>query len=434
MDFEFQCRFHKFIPLKIYDKDLVIPNLYNGHLLGPGAIVVQNNLDVPLTDLSIVVKKCSNPSIKPIISLNSTLVNPGDLTQIPFTLSFAQGEGLTTPTESFHVVINLISIQHKIGTGSILRFFTGNSSAPLLYSYVDTDQSIQGAFVTVPQESCAKITDLPVILITSAGGVPTATLAKYYYPEFQAWMVYPVNRSPVPFEVAPLSESSALKAVDGLTELAEIFKINCGVNRNRILAVGSHHYGGKLAWALANHHPDRVIGVSPDSGWIYHAIPKFEEYVNPWLHTLIGWHSENSDPILSVSNFRNIPVLAGLGRGDGAGYPFRVYYLQQLFQDWKIEVYGEKDELPGYSSNPHTALKPTSSVLDFIAETLQKNRNLAPSFRVSCTNPSQFSSYGGLHIVSVENPLLPSYIDVIRKDTSWLLTTKNVLQFEFSST
>ena len=430
-NFEFQCRFQKYSPLKSYPSETTVPDIVGGTFMGNLQAVLQNLYTTPLNDMMVRVLAVNNTKVKPQASfVGDVVLHPQELTKVPIKITFSTEEGFGVPTEEFFAIIGFYSPSTKGEAHITVHFRVREDNQPFQFIFEDTDGSSQAAMAIRPAEPCDG--PCPVILLSHGGGVDTMKLAEYFPVHTNGWWLFPKGRSVIAYELGPLFESNSLAAIDGLALLAsseEIFS-KYPVDIDAIVSVGSHYHGGKGALMIADHNADRILGVSADSGWIRHSEPRLDDFLHPMLSGIIQWSSIHNDFSHTVSNFKAIPFFGGSGYGDTAGYPWRLFYQQTLLANEGVEARSDNTVGLSYKKHPTAVISPTMNVLSFIQGRLARGKALAKQFTVSSTHPAIFQGRGGVHITALTNPTQIASIDVAINGELWIMNTTNTRSFE----
>ena len=421
-----------FTELKAYESESIVPDIVEGYIMGEISILLQNLGNTSISDLQAKVVSTNDTTVKPVLSLKNPnkILPPGELEQVQFALTF---EDTNQPKASLVLLVAIYSPSHKVAVQVRLLVRIREQSEPFKYSYIDSDGTRQLAVATRPKEECSFSTKCPVVLVMRGGGASILELADYFPAQVDGWTVVPAARTIVPFETSPLIENSSMYAIYGLADLivgtAPLY-LKYQVNFQSIFAVGSQYTGGKAAISFANHHPDKIIGVSADSGWVKHGEPRTDDFVNPILNSLLSVSTIEDDFTFSIANLKSIPILAGVGKGDVGGFPWRINYEQGLFKSNGIEVKTDPHLGDGFKSD--TAVAPTGEVLSFIEKRLAKKKLLPKSFQIQAWNPASYDGRGGIRILAKEIFISVAAIDVNIMRDEWTLQTTNVKTFQFT--
>ena len=432
-NFDFQCRFQVYTPLKSYPSESGIPDIINGNLMGDLNVVLQNLYVKPIDDLQVKVLAINDTNVKPVASFTNTVVlDPQELTQVQIQLSFTTEENYDIPKDDFFVIIGFYSPSTKGETQITVRFRVRNIGDSIRFTYEDVDETGQVAIAIPPSQECL---NCPVMLVSHGGGVDVLKLAELFPPQPNGWWIFPKGRCVIPHELGPLFESNSLMAIDGLKKLTksnEIFSFT-SIDVDSILSIGSHYQGGKAALLIAERNPDRMLGVSADSGWIKHSEPRIDDFLHPMISGLVRWSSVPNEFSFTTSNLRYVPFFVGSGYGDSVGYPWRLFYQQTLLDNEKIEVKADNAVGLSYKKHPTAVIRPSDNVVSFVETRLAKAKMLPREFTVTSTHPSLFKGRGGVHITSFNSQIQIASIDVQISGDLWKLNTTNVHSFELLS-
>jgi len=434
-NFHSQCRFQPYAPLQSYPSESVVPDIIGETMMGTTHVLLQNLYTHPL-DLQVKVLALNDTTIQPIVRIASgTVIAPQELSRVPLEIEFNTGGGYRFPKQSFVMILGFYSEKSGGRTQVKLTFpvHASTSGAPFRFTFVDTDGSVQSAMATRPRQAC-KEGACPVIVVSHGGGVNVPRLASFYPPNDRAWHLFPSGRMITPYELGPLFTTHTMAAVQGLASLVEdhptLFS-SYPVDENNLLSIGSHHHGGRGALLLANRYPDRMLGVSADSGWIKHNEPWSEDFIHPMLSGLMRWiASTEQDISLTTSNLNGVPLFGGAGKGDNVGFPWRLYYQQTLFHKHHIDAQSDSVMGVSYKKLPTAAVVPTKDALAFMKKRLASTKSLPREFTVSSWNPAVYHGRGGIHITALLAPTQLATIDVEIDDSLWILNTTNTRSFE----
>lgn len=440
-NFDFQCRFQNFYPLKSYISESLIPDflINNNKFTGQFHILLQNLHTNPINDLDVKIIAINDTNISPIVKVSEKFtLYPQEFSFIPIEMDFTINEEKNYPKENFFIIIAIFSNSLKAKTQiSFTVRIRDIRSQSFQYIFKDTDQTHQIATVKAPLSFSKDDIELynnkyPVVLISHGGGVSSNKLCDLYPHFLTAWLLVPKGRCVIPFEIGPFSDTHYLSAIDGL----EKFIINDlpenipRVDKNSIVSIGSHYYGGLGALLLANYYPDRMLGVSADAGWIKHSKPNLNDFIHPMISGIIDFASIHNDFSFTTENFRGVPFFAGSGVGDTAGYPWRMFYQQTLLEKNKVEIKADSIVGLSYKKHPTAAFEPTQNVIDFISKRITRPKYLPKEFTVSSWNPSIYQGRGGVYISALQVPTQLASINVKIQGDLWLLNTTNTRTFD----
>ncbi len=230
-------------------RDLTLPDLITGQTINePGAVVVMNNTDRSLTQLTIespspFVQKTKVPIIQPFSVRKVAFWLKGKAPKkegsLPVTLVLKQNGQKLTQTEITLRVVSANAVQ--------THTFISEIDGSVQYFALNPAQSSDGQ---------------PKALVLSVHGANVEALnhASSYFPKKWTHIVAPTNRRPFGYDWEDWGRLDAL-------EVLRLVKQKWNIDPARVYLTG-HSMGGHGTWHLGVTFPDQFGAIGPSAGWI----------------------------------------------------------------------------------------------------------------------------------------------------------------------
>ncbi|MCJ1466655.1 hypothetical protein MMC07_005275 [Pseudocyphellaria aurata] len=282
---------------------------------------------------------------------------------------------------------------------------------------------------------------LPVLLCLHGAGLDADSRGVSHMldpvPDLRAWVLFPTGGSP--WSSDDWHTWGFMDVEAGIKALLEWIKISewkgPQVDINKWLVSG-HSNGGQGTWYALTHHPDKILGGAPVSG--YSSIQAYVPYTfwrtsDPRIHDLIQGSLVDYRHELFVENFAGIPIKQQHGSADDNVPVYHSRRMAQLISEanWSSKY----TELPGRGHWFDTVMT-TTSLCEFYDQILSR-QNTAPSlpqaFTMIVANPASMTSRGGIVVDQLMSPNQLGRIQIERDDavSRWTLRTSNILRFHF---
>lgn len=200
--------------------------------------------------------------------------------------------------------------------------------------------------------------------------------------------------------------------------------------------VSGHSNGGQGTWYALAHHPDKILGGAPVSGFssIQAYVPyTFWRISDPRVHTILQGSLVDYRHELFVENFVGIPIMQQHGSVDDNVPVYHSRRMAQLISEAKWS--SDYVELQGKGHWFDTVM--TTTPLCKFYDQILSPENTAPSlpqvFTILVANPASMTSRGGIVVDQLITPNQLGRIQIERDQvvSAWTLKTSNILRFHF---
>jgi predicted esterase len=296
--------------------------------------------------------------------------------------------------------------------------------------------------------------DLPVLLqLHGAGNEASSKMvsgALNSLPDLRAWVLFPTGVTPWSADDWHAWGSADVQAaVDNIPHWIERHGFNSiGVN-TETWVVSGHSNGGQGTWYTLTHHPDRVLGAAPVSGYL--SIQQYVPYTNwhpmdPKKRAIVEAASNSYRLELLASNAKGIDIEQQHGAGDDNVPPYQSRLMAQLLAEANGTSNLVELSQPGdHSGHWYDGVMTTDHLRQFYERMCEKYQKVRPSavkrelnwtedisFSLVVGNPADQGSKGGIRVAQLRDPgqLGKLHVFINSKTRSWEIRSANILSFE----
>ncbi|KAI0558414.1 hypothetical protein FGB62_212g02 [Gracilaria domingensis] len=208
-----------------------------------------------------------------------------------------------------------------------LRLIGWGVDRAYVFTYIDTDRSVQACAVVPPAHPCTHPNGCVPLLSTHGAGVDATALAwtESYRAQNGSWVVLPTGRRRYGMNWEGAQMKSAIAALETLVRdmpgVPQDERSLYALRRGAWLQAG-HSMGGHGALLIASHYPDSIVAALPAMAWM--RLERYDgggfgedaSFANAGIHALLAVGREQYASDLYHENLLGIPFLARVGSDD----------------------------------------------------------------------------------------------------------------------
>ena len=241
--------------VSINTKDATLPDMIAGEIYdGLGAVVLINNTDQPLKDVSIVTNNESGKSAD--IPLLIAPLQPMSLRKVPVRI-FTDKPGVKGNTEMVLKVVENSTKKVLAEAKITIRIVDKLDNHKITFTS-SIDGSVQYYSINPARNNDGKPKAL--FLSIHGAGVEAINQSGSYFPKTWGHVVAATNRRPYGFNWEDWGRIDAMEVYDQALKTLNI-------DSSRIYLTG-HSMGGHGTWHLGALYPDKFAAIAPSAGWV----------------------------------------------------------------------------------------------------------------------------------------------------------------------
>jgi predicted esterase len=297
--------------------------------------------------------------------------------------------------------------------------------------------------------------ELPILLQLHGAGVEASwdmvSQSLNSIPDLRAWVLFPSGVTPWSADDwHTWGFADVQAAIDNIPKWIERHEFDIvGVNMKSWIVSG-HSNGGQGTWYALTHHPDRIIGAAPVSGYL--SIQQYVPYtywhpIDPKKRAVIESASNSHRLELLASNAKGIDVEQQHGSQDDNVPLYQSRLMAQLLAEANGTSHFVEMPTPG-EQNGHwyDGVMTTKHLRHFYERMCEKYQQNGASalksgkpdfaddiyFTLVVGNPADQGPKGGIRVTHLRDPgqLGKLHVHIHSKTKAWEIRSANVLGFE----
>lgn len=300
---------------------------------------------------------------------------------------------------------------------------------------------------------------LPVLLQLHGSGVEASSILNFQslnsLPDLQAWTLFPSGvTSWCGDDWHTWGFADVQAAIDNIPSWLERHNFDLADVDTSNWIVTGHSNGGHGVWYILTHHPDRVVGAAPVSGYLSHQqyVPyTYWHPIDPKKRAVVEAATKSYQLPLLASNAKGIDIEQQHGSQDDNVPPYQSRLMLQLLAEANanskyVEI-STPIEHTGHWYNGIMTTKNLGHFYEQMCEKYQHRQALAPSsgetnvfgdvlFTLVVGNPADQSQKYGVKVTQLRDPgqLGKLHVNISSQTNVWTIRSVNILCFEISRT